>query len=152
MYSIRIRLSKSAVSALAKSIIDLGHEVVRKAAVPFAGGRTRDDAGKWDGSAAAKRIAKWASSDGSGDPDTISWAKYRKGFAVYEPDADETLGGYSFPHHDIDEEGMFVHRGGMLASGNAAMGARAGSPNTEAQKHLTGHYKQFDMMVPWEED
>ena len=97
-------------------------------------------------------MAKWASSDGSGDPDTINWTKYRRGFAVYEPDAADTLGGYGFPHHDVDDEGLFVHRGGMMAAGGAAMGSRGGSPNTEAQKHLMGHYHQFDMMAPWEEE
>jgi len=45
--------------------------------MPFA-----DRGRSWDAAAARKSIAKWASSDGSGDKDTINWPKYGRAFLV----------------------------------------------------------------------
>ncbi len=35
---------------------------------------------KWDGHSARQNVAKWASSDGSGDPDKINWKKFASCF------------------------------------------------------------------------
>lgn len=123
--------------------------VVMKASVPTHGGATEDTT-SWDGAAAEKRWRKWASSDGSGDADKINWSKYAKGFAVVTGDGDK-FGDYGFLHHDIVDDASVVSRAGMLAAGNAASGARTGTPNTDAQTHLAPHYEQFDMTPPWKQ-
>ena len=55
----------------------------------------------WDGSAARSRLAKWASSDGSGDKDKIDWTKFAKGFFWFDSSAPNDLGSYKLPFVDV---------------------------------------------------
>jgi len=55
----------------------------------------------WDASDARQKIAKWASSDGSGDPKTLDWAKYRKAFFWFDDKEHELLGSYKLPFATI---------------------------------------------------
>lgn len=55
----------------------------------------------WDAAAAKARVAKWASSDGSGDKDTIDWAQYGRAFFYVDPAARDQIGGYHFPFADV---------------------------------------------------
>ena len=76
--------------------------------IPHEKASAKDDSAEWDGSAARDRLAKWASSDGSGDKDKMDWAKYRRGFAWYDSDNAESFGSYKFPHHDIKNDTLTV--------------------------------------------
>jgi len=93
----------------------------------------------WDGDAAVGRLRKWASSDGSGKKEAVDWAKYRKGFATYDPGNADSFGGYHYPHHDI-EGGKFV----VVRAGVRAAFQRASQQNDGAAKsHLQPHREQF---------
>ena len=80
--------------------------------VPFKATKKAPEERGWDKNRAIRSLRKWASSDGSGDKDKINWAKYRQGFAWYDPDHADDFGGYKLPHHEvIDGELCVVWRG-----------------------------------------
>lgn len=111
----------------------------------------------WDGDGARKRLAEWASSDGSGDNDKIDWAKYRTGFAWYDEDEPELTSSYKLPHHDIVDGSFVVVWNGVSAAGAACQGSRGGVdvPDDDmdgVKAHLAGHYGQFDKVPPWEQE
>lgn len=121
--------------------------------IPHESPEAKDDSPDWDGDAARDRLAKWASSDGSGDKDTIDWAKYRRGFAWYDSDNAENFGSYKFPHHDIKNDKLTVVWGGVKAAMGSLLGARGGSSIPSGDRkgvynHLAAHYKEFDKEPP----
>lgn len=108
--------------------------------------------GKWDGTAAEKRVRNWASKDGS--KDQMNWDKYRQGFGWYDSEDIENFGSYKLLHHDIEDGTLKVHEGGVIAAGNVLMGARGGvdipeADQNKAKLHLARHYSQFDRTAPW---
>lgn len=122
-------------------------------AVPYEKAEAKDDSEEWDGTAAKDRLAKWGSSDGSGDKDKIDWAKYRKGFAWYDSDNAESFGAYKFPHHDVKDDKLTLVWGGVKAAMGALLGARGGSSiptgdRKSVYNHLAKHYKEFDKEPP----
>ena len=111
------------------------------------------DSSAWDGAAAVQRLQKWASSDGSGNKDTINWAKYRRGFTWYDADDDENFGAYKLPHHDVVDGTLTCKWRGVTAAMGALMGARGGVDMPEADRksvhrHLASHYDEWDMDPP----
>ena len=113
--------------------------------------------GAWDKVKAVNRLRKWASSDGSGEKEKVTWKKYALGFAWYDPDNADNFEGYKLPHHDIDNGTFKVHEGGTEAAVGAVQGARGGVKIPEGdfvavKAHLKKHYKQFDREVPWEKE
>lgn len=77
---------------------------------------------EWDGGAARQAVAAWASSDGSGDKDTIDWSRYGRAF-LYRDDSDNSgtedrdFGDFKYPFATvIDGELTAVYR----ALGSAA--------------------------------
>lgn len=107
----------------------------------------------WDGSAARKRLAGWASSDGSGDKDKMNWTKYFSGFVYVNPEMQDAFGGYKLPHHDIVGGRFATVWSGVSAAMGALLGARGGVDIPESEKkaaynHLANHYRQFDREVP----
>lgn len=130
---------------------DMTYEL--KSAVSFSPTTPADEGRAWDAGAAKARLAKWASSDGSGDKDTIDWPKYRKGFAWYDADNPENIGSYKLPHHDVIDGVIAVVWNGVSAAMAALLGARGGVDIPESDKdsvynHLSKHYKQFDKEPP----
>lgn len=141
-------VKKVAASSLAQKII-----VAIKEAVPFEETPKADEAMEWDAEAAQGRIAKWASEDGSGEPEKIDWEKYAKGFAWRDEANKESFGGYKLPHHDIVDDELKVVWMGTIAAMGAILGARDGVeiPEAEVQAvydHLAGHYAQFEKEPP----
>lgn len=55
---------------------------------------------EWDGGAAEQRMQAAASRDGSGDPDTIDWSAYGRGFLWHE-DEPEKIGDFKLPICDV---------------------------------------------------
>jgi len=111
--------------------------------------------GAWDGDGAKVRVAKWASSDGSGDEDKISWPKYGSAFTWYDAEKPDQKGSYKLPHHDVQGGKLVTVKAGVVAAGNAIQGARGGvsipaGDVAGVRRHLAGHYRQFDMTPPWE--
>ena len=95
--------------------------------------------GAWDGSAATARVRRWATSNGE-----IDFGKYRRAFAVMDGPADN-VSSYKFPHHDVRDGQLLVHRGGVRAALAAAGGARSGQANPTAQRHMGMHKTEMGM-------
>lgn len=122
-------------------------------AIPHEQSEGKDDSDAWDGAGARKRLAEWASSDGSGDKNKMDWAKYRRGFAWYDSANAEDFGSYKLPHHDIKDGKFVVVWGGVRAAMSALLGGRGGADIPEADRkavynHLAAEYKLFDKEPP----
>lgn len=107
----------------------------------------------WDATEARERIAKWASSDGSGDAEKINWGKYKEGFAWFDTNALEDAGSYKLPHHDIRGGQLEHHWRGAAAAMGALLGARGGVriPNSDkeaAYNHLRAEYSRYGKTPP----
>jgi len=113
--------------------------------VPYASGPLDDSSG-WDASAARARIAKWASSDGSGDKDKINWGKYAKAFLIIDGER-ENFGSYKYPHHDVKNGQLHVVWGGVKSAMSFLMKT---SPDGKraAYNHLAQHYRAFKKEPP----
>lgn len=146
-------IGRAIAEALRKDLAAIAAPIVPLAkAVPYSPHKPVDS-GSWDGAAAEQRMRKWASSDGSGNPDKMDWAKYRSGFAWYDEKNAEAFGSYKLPHHDIQNGEMVTSRAGVIAAGNVVSGSRGGAKidDEEAVRaHLAKHYAQFKMTPPWE--
>ena len=115
----------------------------------------------WNSSAALGRVRKWASSDGSGDKDTIDWPKYSKAFFWYDPDDDESFGGFKLPFADETDGKLWAVPRGIFAAAAAIQGARGGVDiDQESEDHVKDvidrYYEKmresFDdesIIVPW---
>lgn len=101
----------------------------------------------WDADAAVDKLRKWASSDGSGDKETIDWGKYAKGFTYYDGDDKENFGSYKLPHHTVVDGDLKLVENGASAAMAAINGARGGVdiPSDELKKcynHIRYHYTE----------
>ena len=115
----------------------------------------------WNSSAALGRVRKWASSDGSGDKDTIDWPKYSKAVFWYDPDDDESFGGFKLPFADETDGKLWAVPRGIFAAAAAIQGARGGVDiDQESEDHVKDvidrYYEKmresFDdesIIVPW---
>jgi hypothetical protein len=126
---------------------------IKERAVPFETTPKADEDRSWDGDRAIASLRKWASRDGSGEKDTIDWAKYRRGFAWYDEDNPENFGGYKLPHHEVIDGTLCVVWRGVVAAMAALMGARGGVhiPDEDRKpvyNHLAKHYEQFNREPP----
>lgn len=124
-------------------------------AVPWRGGRVVD--GEWDADAAEQRVRRWASSDGSGDKDTIDWSKYAMAHGWYDAENPENFGSYKLIHHDVMDGELVVHKSGVHAAAAVLQGARGGVDIPEAdlpavRRHIARHYHQWDEKAPWERE
>lgn len=108
----------------------------------------------WDWSAADARLRSWA---GGPAKEQMDWAKYREGFAWYDPENADSFAGYKLPHHDISHDGhLVVVLRGVMSAGAAIQGSRGGVDIPEAdvdgvKAHLAKHYREFDRTPPWEQ-
>ena len=130
-----------------------GDMEVLKRVVPFEATPKAPENRPWDKNRAIRSLRKWASSDGSGDPDKINWKKYARGFAWYDTNAADTLGAYKLPHHEVIDGQLMVVWRGVAAAMAALLGARGGVQVPESDRkgiynHLANHYKQFDKEPP----
>ena len=116
---------------------------------------------RWSSSAALGRVRKWASSDGSGDKETIDWAKYAKAFFWFDPDDDSSFGGFKLPFADITDGKLQAVPRGIFAVAGVLQGARGGVEISETDqdhiKDVVDRYyakmrETFDdesIIVPW---
>lgn len=126
--------------------------MLRKGAVPKHSTPVSDKT-SWDADAAVSKIRKWASSDGSGDKEKISWSKYRKAFGWYDSDDQENYGAYKLPHHTVENDKLALVEKGLSAAMAALNGARGGVdiPDSDRQSvynHLKKHYEDIDEEAP----
>ena len=111
---------------------------------------------EWDKNRAIQNIRRWASTDGSGDPDKIDRKRYRLAFAWYNSEKPDLLTSYKLPHHDIWNGRFCVVWRGCVAGVAAVAGARGGVkiPKKDIPgvlSHFRVHYKQFDRPFPFDE-
>jgi HK97 family phage prohead protease len=111
----------------------------------------------WDGAKSRDQLRKWASSDGSGDPDKIDWSKYRQGFAWYDDENKELLSSYKLPHHYVKDGKLVTCWRGVVAAMASLFGARGGVdiPDEDwdgVYRHLAKHYRDHGNEPPNPED
>lgn len=111
---------------------------------------------------AEPRIRAWASSDGSGDPDTLDWLKYRKGFLWYDAEAPEQLAAYKLIFADVLDGVLTAIPRGIFLAAATMQGARGGvdipsSDRDPVKSHIARYYAKmraaFDddgIIPPWE--
>jgi hypothetical protein len=135
---------------LIKSCVLLG-----KRAVPYSDFPRADPDTSWDGNAAELRLRVWASSDGSGDKETIDWEKYQKGFLWVDSENPDSFSSYKMPVLDIINGEAHQVWHGITAAYGAMSGARGGvdvptSDISEIKDRLQQHYEAFDKKLPEE--
>lgn len=94
-------------------------------------------------------MRKHASSDGSGDKDTINWREYAKGFLIVTGDG-KHFGDYHYPDSDIKDGHMVTSWGGVKAAASRIEQNLTGPELHSAQHHLGEHYREFGKTPPWE--
>lgn len=99
----------------------------------------------WDAGAAVKRLAKWASQDGSGDKDKMKWQEYEKGFGVYDSADRENFGSYKYPHHDIVDGEIVTDSSGVVAAlQRVDSGDMTATEKTGLRAHLERHQNDIE--------
>lgn len=107
----------------------------------------------WDAGEARKRIAKWASSDGSGDKDKIDWEKYSKAFLYVIKGQEENITGYKFPIADVfDGRLKAVPRAIFNAVVRLSVAKIPEEDKEGIRKILAKYYEKMGRVPPWEED
>lgn len=116
----------------------------------------------WDGSGAKSRIAKMASSDGSGDKDKINWGTYGRAFLYHDAEKGQEFGAYKLPFADVINGKLQIVPKGVSAAAGALRGARGGvdipaSAKDTIKGRIGGLYskmrKKFgddNMKPPWQ--
>jgi len=112
------------------------------------------DSPRWDEVSGRERIAKWASTDGTGDLGTIDFSIYRRAFAWCAPDAPEQMGSYKLLHHDVESGELVTSRPALMAACKQMVGG-GGIPEADREgvrAHLAQHCAQYGIRPPWAAD
>lgn len=109
----------------------------------------------WDGDAAHGRVVEWASSDGSGDPSTVDFDRFKKAFLWYDEEAPDNITSYKFLIGDIVNGDLKAIPKGIQTAANVLQGGRGGTKLPEADQEqmrgaLNKYYDQMDMTPPWQ--
>ncbi len=110
---------------------------------------TADEGVTWDEGQVREHIAKWASSDGSGDKDKINWAKYAQCFMWYDSANQENITAYKFPYADIRDGAPVVVWNGIRAIMSRLPNSNI--PDADKDKiraHCLKYYKKFNKEPP----
>jgi hypothetical protein len=104
---------------------------------------------EWDGTAAEKRVRRWA--DAEDEPN----AKYRDAHVWYDADKKENFTGYKLLVADVIGGELKAVPRGIMAAGNVMQGSRGGVDLPEkdidrVKSHLAKYYKKMDEDPPWE--
>jgi hypothetical protein len=104
---------------------------------------------EWDGTAAEKRVRRWA--DAEDEPN----AKYRDAHIWYDADKKENFTGYKLLVADVIGGELKAVPRGIMAAGNVMQGSRGGVDLPEkdidrVKSHLAKYYKKMDEDPPWE--
>lgn len=105
----------------------------------------------WDAGAARSRLARLASSDGSGSKDTLDWERYRQGFLWHDASAPEEFGSYKLPFADvIDGTVKAVWKGLRAAVRSLGDTDLTDSDNAQVKSHLRRYHKKLGKPFPEE--
>lgn len=114
----------------------------------------------WDGNAARERIAKWASSDGSGDKDKVNWKKYGRAFMWAAPNA-SNFGDFKLPYCDVVDGDLQAIWKGVTTCAAVLVGSMGGAhipaKDEAGCRAIAEHYysqakkmfKDDSISVPW---
>jgi hypothetical protein len=105
---------------------------------------------EWDGSAAEKRVRKWAGAED--EPN----AKYRDAHVWYDADAKENFGSYKLLIADVVNGKLEAVPRGVMAAAAVMQGSRGGVdlPKNDIDRvksHLAKYYAKMDDTPPWED-
>lgn len=110
-----------------------------------------DREAEWDSAVARKRIAAWASSDGSGAKDKIDRKKYRKAF-LYAPENENAMARFIGLHHDISGGKLTANFRGVKACAQRIQQGSFDVPEVDIasmKTHLEREYARFGEKPPW---
>ena len=104
---------------------------------------------EWDGTAAEKRVRRWA--DAEDEPN----AKYRDAHVWYDADKKENFTGYKLLVADVIGGELKAGPRGVMAAGNVMQGSRGGVDLPEkdidrVKSHLAKYYKKMGEDPPWD--
>ena len=104
---------------------------------------------EWDGTAAEKRVRRWA--DAEDEPN----AKYRDAHVWYDADKKENFTAYKLLIADVIDGQLKAVPRGIMAAGNVMQGSRGGVDLPEkdidrVKSHLAKYYEKMDDSPPWE--
>ena len=104
---------------------------------------------KWDGTAANKRLRKWA---GVEDEPNV---RYRRGFVWYDGDAKENFGGYKLQIADVIDGRLKAVPRAVMSSAAIMQGSRGGvdlpkKDIARVKSHLGRYYRKMGEDAPWE--
>lgn len=106
---------------------------------------------EWDGSAAEKRVRKWAGAqDGPNE-------KYRDAHVWYDADSKDNFGAYKLLVADVIGGELKAVPRGVMAAGAVMQGSRGGVdlPDKDIERvksHLAKYYRKMGEQPPWERD
>jgi len=107
----------------------------------------------WNASEARKRIAKWASSDGSGDKDKIDWDKYKRAFLYVVKGKEENITGYKFPIADVIDGRLYaIPRAIYNAVVRLAVAKIPEEDKEGIRRVLAKYYEKMGKTPPWEKE
>lgn len=155
--AVTVPANQEALVMAFKDFMQERKDLEEKAVVPYQDLPLADMDTEWDAAKARKNVAKWASSDGSGDKDKIDWAKYRKAFLWYDAENKENFGSYKLPIADVFDGRLKAVPKAIFAAAAAIQGARGGVDIPDADKEkikkiLEKYYKKMDRTPPWSEE
>jgi hypothetical protein len=106
---------------------------------------------EWDGSAAEKRVRKWAGAED--EPN----AKYRDAHVWYDSDHKENFTAYKLLIADVVDGKLVAVPRGIMAAGNVMQGSRGGvdlpqSDIGRVKSHLAKYYEKMGEKAPWQRD
>lgn len=106
---------------------------------------------EWDGSAADKRVRKWAGAED--EPN----ARYRDAHVWYDSDRRENFTAYKLLIADVVNGELVAVPRGIMAAGNVMQGSRGGVDLPESdidrvKSHLAKYYEKMGEEAPWQRD
>lgn len=104
---------------------------------------------EWDGSAAEKRVRKWAGAED--EPN----AKYRDAHVWYDAENKDNFTAYKLLIGDVIGGRLVAVPRGIMAAGTVMQGSRGGVDLPRAdigrvKSHLAKYYKKMGDDAPWE--
>lgn len=128
-------------------------QLLNHGAIPFREYEKAAEETSFEYRSAVERIRAWASSDDTGNEETIDWNKFRRAFAWFDPRKPRNVDSYKLLHHDvIDSELKSVWRG-AADSMIRLLGAKGSVDIPDNDKmavynHLCRHYNEFEKNIP----
>jgi hypothetical protein len=104
---------------------------------------------RWDGTAAERRVRKWAgATDGPNQ-------KYRSAHVWYDRDAKDNFTGYKLLIADVIDGRLTAMPRGIMAAGAIMQGSRGGvdlpaQDIARVKSHLAKYYRKMGETPPWQ--